>query len=180
MKTFIKVGLVSALAIIWFVLPSGDPSAQVYKWVDEKGVVHISDSPVQTGNEMNKIERMSGTGKESSASSAAKTVLGEWYPKSESLERASLLASEYLTHDQNWPEKPVFYRGDITTLVSSNIKLEYVFGFSIPAVMLDSRCAFGIQRVHVKMKFHEEDKSLISFKGVQLSDKVLVPHRCDE
>jgi hypothetical protein len=39
------------LAFLALVLVSGTSSAEIYKWVDESGVVHFSDSPTQSVSE---------------------------------------------------------------------------------------------------------------------------------
>ena len=39
------------LAFLALVLVSGTSSAEIYKWVDERGVVHFSDSPTQSVSE---------------------------------------------------------------------------------------------------------------------------------
>ena len=39
------------LALLALVLVAGTSSAEIYKWVDENGVVHFSDSPTQSESE---------------------------------------------------------------------------------------------------------------------------------
>jgi glutaredoxin-like YruB-family protein len=39
------------LAFLALVLVNGTSSAQIYKWVDESGVVHFSDTPTQSASE---------------------------------------------------------------------------------------------------------------------------------
>jgi len=47
------------LAFLALVLVSGTSSAQMYKWVDENGVVHFSDSPTQSASEAGVKEKVS-------------------------------------------------------------------------------------------------------------------------
>ena len=47
------------LAFFSLVLVAATSSAQIYKWVDEKGVVHFSDSPTQSASEAGVKEEIS-------------------------------------------------------------------------------------------------------------------------
>ncbi len=139
-------------------------------------------TPVKTSTEDEKaIERRSGTQKEPVAANTVKTVFGEWYSDSESIGRAIVLASEYLEFEHNWTQKPFFRREETITLVNANISKAYLLSATIPADMLPGpRCTWGIQRVKVRMEYHEEKKELIRFLGVELSDQILLPHGCNK
>ena len=47
------------LAFLALVLVIGTSSAEIYRWVDEKGVVHFSDSPTQSVSEAGAKEKVS-------------------------------------------------------------------------------------------------------------------------
>jgi glutaredoxin-like YruB-family protein len=47
------------LAFLALVLVNGTSSAQIYKWVDESGVVHFSDTPTQSASEAGVKEKVS-------------------------------------------------------------------------------------------------------------------------
>jgi glutaredoxin-like YruB-family protein len=47
------------LAFLALVLVIGTSSAEIYRWVDEKGVVHFSDSPTQHASETSVTENVS-------------------------------------------------------------------------------------------------------------------------
>ena len=47
------------LAVLALILVSGTSSAEIYRWVDEKGVVHFSDSPTESISETSEKEEVS-------------------------------------------------------------------------------------------------------------------------
>ena len=47
------------LAFLVLVLVSGTPSAEIFRWVDEKGVVHFSDAPTESISETSEEEEVS-------------------------------------------------------------------------------------------------------------------------
>ena len=47
------------LAILMLVMMIGTSSAEIYRWVDEKGVVHFSDSPTESMSEADLKEEVS-------------------------------------------------------------------------------------------------------------------------
>ena len=50
------------LAVLALILVSGTSSAEIYRWVDEKGVVHFSDSPTQSVSEAGVKKKVSSPG----------------------------------------------------------------------------------------------------------------------
>jgi hypothetical protein len=50
------------LAILALILVSGTSSAEIYRWVDENGVVHFSDSPTESISETSVKEEVSSPG----------------------------------------------------------------------------------------------------------------------
>jgi hypothetical protein len=53
------------LIVLALVLVAGTSSGEIYRWVDENGVVHFSDSPTESQSETSREEDVSSSGSDS-------------------------------------------------------------------------------------------------------------------
>jgi hypothetical protein len=150
---------------------SGSATAGLYRWVDENGDVHYSDTPVAQDKKASKFEKISGGADESIVDS------GEWFNCIERPRRAEVAASELLEQQEGWPTTPVF-SGHNRQFVNG-FMLELHYDAKLPNnVVKEAGCAYGYQAVKVKTEQDSKDRTKCRILGVELGQKRLEPPKC--
>jgi hypothetical protein len=101
-----NIGLLVVACCTFFIF--GTTTAGMYKWVDENGVVHFSDSPVATDKNDTNYEELEGVQNTGNTFLFSK----EWFDNDngEAAKRSEQAASALLERQENWPVKPFFYQ----------------------------------------------------------------------
>lgn len=166
-----------ALTVLVMSAVAGSAVAQVYKWVDEHGKMHISDQPRPDAGEMDVLQQRPGPQGPQTAQGKA-TVFGEWYPSSQRFSRAQAVAEEYLNTTEGWQETPDL-KGYHTQHINNNL-LTILFHVPIPkSHFAGTSCTSGYQMVGVKTEIDMEDQSRSRILGVELGSRNLHPNRCN-
>lgn len=153
---------------------AGTSSAEIYKWVDEKGGIHFSDTPVYTDNEPVNVEVVEGT-----STPGNYGITDAWFDRDDLNEKMMNVAKTFLRKHETWTEDPVFV-GEPSTYVGG-WSAGYVLQFRIPDNMLkDGDCTSGYQNVRVSTAINMEDDRQARITGVELDGKILYPADCSE
>jgi hypothetical protein len=152
---------------------AGTATAEMYKWVDEEGVVHFSDAPVATKETRADIETIQSVG----TAAGTDVFSDEWFDRDEEYNRSLQAASNFLEQHENWPVTPIFDK--FTTAYAGQHTAGIGFHAKIPDVMLEgSDCAIAQQRIIVMREYDPVNRRRCRITNVKLGDKILVPTNC--
>ena len=156
-----------------FFLGISTAEAEMYKWVDENGVVHFSDSPVQNASKEKDMETVESVG----SSGSQPSLSNEWMDRDAIFNQAGLAAEAFLLEHENWPEKPLF--SQFHTVEAGQFISNLILQVKLPAVMLEGKdCYMAYQRVRVKTEIDPNDRTKARITGVELAGRVLQPPDC--
>ena len=152
---------------------AGTTAAELYKWVDDKGVIHFSDTPVAAEETTSGVETLQSV----STAGSTDVFSDEWFDDEEAFERSGQAASAFLEQHENWPTTPRF--NEFTTTYAGQRTAGIGFHAIIPEVMLEGNdCAVAQQRVIVKREYDPENPRRCRIASVELGPKILVPSNC--
>lgn len=152
---------------------AGTATAEMYKWVDEEGVVHFSDAPVATKETKADIETIQSVG----TGGGTDVFSDEWFDRDEEYNRSLQAASDFLEQHENWPGTPIFDK--FTTAYAGQNTAGIGFHAKIPEIMLEgSDCAIAQQRIIVMREYYPGNRRRCRITNVKLGDKILVPTNC--
>jgi len=157
--------LVVVLMICCGILIAGNALAAFYTWVDEQGVTHISDAPVEQGGQNAKVEKRPGGNDEY-----------RWFGcPGLDLEESSA-AAEFL-RSQGWSAKPD-YRPNARRFGDAFQSVR-IFEVRLPEEAIKgTRCSSGYQEVRVKSVKNPKDRNRCRIASVELGNQRFQPSSC--
>ncbi len=166
------------LVIFCFLAVSENGMAQFYKWVDENGVVHYSDTPMRQDKKDRKIEVHSipGAGLSGHGDAGSAAGGGDWFNCKESSQRTKHAAAELLL-GQGY-SSPVVFNSYVHQSVDG---FYYTLGYEakLPdAVVKQAGCSSGYQIVKVRTETNSGNRTQCRILGVELGEKKLEPPSC--
>jgi hypothetical protein len=152
---------------------TGTTAAKMYKWVDDNGVVHFSDTPVSVEETTAGVEILQSVG----TAGGTDVFSDEWFDDDEAFERSGQAASAFLEQHENWPVTPRFDKHH--TAYTGQHTVGIGFHANIPEAMLEgSDCAIAQQRVIVTREYDPENPRRCRIVTVELGRKILLPTNC--
>jgi hypothetical protein len=148
----------TVLIAIFCVFSAGNATAAFYTWVDEKGVTHISDTPVPQGNKEIKYRTYSDSNSSSSGNEE------DWFKCSEMAIRADDAALTALREFEEWKSVPAT---DIEFGPKSSGRTGDVAEFSFSVYRKSVRQNRGVR---VLFKSHPTDWNLCRYFQVRVWD----------